>query len=327
MGGAVPMTSADACAGPAHLRPASPPCRDEAEYMRRTLDSVIAQTVAPRCGSSSTTAPPTRRRRSSPSTPRRALDRASSAAPTAARAQRRPRRDRRLLRGLDADRPVATSTTSASSTSTSTCRRATSSSSWSGWRPSRASAPAAASRTSTRDGDALVSESVRRRELRRHDEVLPHAPASADRRVRARGDVGRHRLPPLPAARLDRGQLGRPRAALRAPAADGHEPESICVGRLRHGAGQYFMGTGRSTWRRARFTGWRIPRTSPGASRCSWASSAPGRDGRRSIRIRTFAPSSAPTSVARSSSARPAPWPRSRQSVPIFSTPSRDARA
>ena len=49
--------------------------------------------------------------------------------------------------------------------------------------------------------------------------------ASADRRVRAAGHVGRHRLPPLPHAGVDGGELGRPGAALRAPAADGLEPQ------------------------------------------------------------------------------------------------------
>ena len=53
---------------------------------------------------------------------------------------------------------------------------------------------------------------VRRRDVGRHDEVLPHGVLPRDRRLRARGDVGRHRLPPLPHARLDRGERRRPRA-------------------------------------------------------------------------------------------------------------------
>ncbi len=58
-------------------------------------------------------------------------------------------------------------------------------------------------------GDRLVNERPRRRNLARDDEVLSRALLSRHRRLRARGDVGWHRLSPLPHAGLDRPQLGR----------------------------------------------------------------------------------------------------------------------
>ena len=103
------------------------PCRDEAQYMRRTLDSVAAQTVPPaRLGGG-------RRRldRRDPGDPRGVRGRLpylrSSAGPTADGAAWAPASSRP---STPASRrwTSTTSTTSASSTSTSTCRRATSSS-------------------------------------------------------------------------------------------------------------------------------------------------------------------------------------------------------
>ena len=52
----------------------------------------------------------------------------------------------------------------------------------------------------------------------------------ADRRVRAGADVGWHRLPPLPHARMDRGQLGRSGDSLHTPATDGDEPQELVDG-------------------------------------------------------------------------------------------------
>ena len=77
-----------------------------------------------------------------------------------------------------------------------------------------------------------------------HDEVLPHRLLPRDRRLRARGDVGRHRLPPLPHAGLDRGE--RRRRASCASCTCGRwarASRGIWTGRVRSGFGQYFMGT------------------------------------------------------------------------------------
>ena len=76
-----------------------------------------------------------------------------------------------------------------------------------------------------RKGDRLVNERHGDETSLGMTKFYRVALLSGDRRLRARGDVGWHRLSPLPHAGLDRPQLGRARTALRPPAADGLEPD------------------------------------------------------------------------------------------------------
>ena len=85
--------------------------------------------------------------------------------------------------------------------------------------------------------------SVRRRDVGRHDQVLPAACFTRDRRVRRAGDVGRHRLPP-------RRMLGWMAESVNDESLrfvhlrpQGASQKSIWAGRLRAGFGQYYMGT------------------------------------------------------------------------------------
>ena len=83
----------------------------------------------------------------------------------------------------------------------------------------------------------------RRRHVRRGEQVLPGRLLPPDRRLRSRGDVGWDRLAPLPPAGMDRHVVGRPRAPIPPPPAMGTSHKNWWTGRARHGSGQYFMGT------------------------------------------------------------------------------------
>ena len=72
---------------------------------------------------------------------------------------------------------------------------------------------------------ALVPRGLRRRDVGRHDQVLPGRLLQGDRRLRAPGHVGRHRLPPRPHARLDRRERRSRAHSLRAPAPAGRQPQ------------------------------------------------------------------------------------------------------
>ncbi len=72
---------------------------------------------------------------------------------------------------------------------------------------------------------ALVPRGLRRRDVGRHDQVLSGRLLQGDRRLRAPGDVGRHRLPSRPHARLDRRERRSRAHSLRSSAAAGREPQ------------------------------------------------------------------------------------------------------
>ena len=94
-------------------------------------------------------------------------------------------------------------------------------------------------------------------------QVLPDRLLPRDRRLRARGDVGRHRLPPLPHARLDRRERRRRRPALPPPAADGLEPARAS------GRAACAPGSGSTSWARRRSTTCsRAPPTGCSSTRC-----------------------------------------------------------
>ena len=65
-----------------------------------------------------------------------------------------------------------------------------------------------------------------------------------DWRIRARGDVGWHRLSPLPDARVDACSWDEPDLRVVHLRPMGSSQQGIYIGRMRHGFGQYFMGTG-----------------------------------------------------------------------------------
>ena len=94
---------------------------------------------------------------------------------------------------------------------------------------------------------------VRRREFRRHDQVLPHDLLQADRRVRAVPHVGRHRRAPVPHAGLGRGELGRTGPAVHPLAPHGHQRQELV------GPVACVTGWDSTTWGRASLTCWSVP--------------------------------------------------------------------
>ena len=128
--------------------------------------------------------------------------------------------------GYDTIDPVS-STTSASSTSTWTCRRGYFEARSSAWRPTRASARAAASRTSTPATARLVTEQCGDENsvgmVKFYRTGCFEQIGGFVRKLMWDGiDCHRCRMLGWMAR-----ELGRPGAALRAPAADGHQPQEL----------------------------------------------------------------------------------------------------
>ena len=99
-------------------------------------------------------------------------------------------------------------------------------------------APPAARRRQPRAG------ADRRRERRRPDEVLPRRLLPGDRRVRPRGQLGRHRRAHLPHEGLDRAISRRGGPARDPPAPDGEQPAQSVGGARALGARQVLHGLG-----------------------------------------------------------------------------------
>ncbi len=103
---------------------------------------------------------------------------------------------------------------------------------------------------------------LRRRDVGRHDQVLPGRLLQGDRRLRAPGDVGRHRLPPRAHARLDRrerrstSRSASSTCARRAPA------------RRASGPGGFGPGSASTSWAPRRSTIWPWPSTACRRTRC-----------------------------------------------------------
>ena len=146
----------------------------------------------------------------------------------------------------------------------------------SAWRASRASAPAPASRTSSNRRTRRADAELRRRDVGGHDQVLPARLLRADRRLRAPGHVGRHRLPPLPHARLDRESDDPEPCASSTCARMGSSHKGIWTGRMRHGFGQYFMGTSPLYWFSSQHTAYQLIRCCSAAWPCCGAISGAG---------------------------------------------------
>ncbi len=109
---------------------------------------------------------------------------------------------------------------------------------------------------------------LRRRDVGGHDQVLPGRLLQGDRRLRAPGHVGWHRLPPRPHARLDRRERRSRAHPLRSPASAGRQPE----GNLdRAASGRASAST---SWARRRSTTWPWPSIACRLTRCSSAASA-----------------------------------------------------
>jgi hypothetical protein len=169
---------------------------------------------------------------------------------------------------------------------------------------------------------------ARRRDVGRHDQVLPPRLLRRHRRLRPRGDVGRDRLPQGAAAGLDRGVLGRARPAVRTSAPHGLLAGLDHEGGAGTGAGSGSWGPTRCSTSPPASSAWPSRPLSSAASPCFRATSAPGqarrpparRSGAARLHPRLPAPrltdearlrAELPVYVGslRATWARPAPWP------------------
>ena len=201
------------------------PCRDEAGYMRRTLDSVAAKTRPPALwvdrGRRFHGRHPRRSWRSTPGDaavhPRR------PARATAASARVGPGVIEAFYAGLDTIDLDEFDYVCKLDLDLDLPPHYFENLDGTAWKPTRASGRASGKPYFGRSADGTLDQrGVRRRDVRGHDQVLPRSSASSEIGgfVRA-GHVGRDRLPPLPHARLDRRERGRARTPLHPSARSG----------------------------------------------------------------------------------------------------------